>query len=561
MRDTRLLADAAMGRAPLDLVFKNGKIVDVFTGSIIEGDVAIKDGLICGVGEYSAENEIDVKGKYIMPGFIDSHLHIESSMVTPAEYMKAAFIHGVTTIIADPHEIANVCGEAGLKYMKDAAGWLPIKYMLPSCVPASPFEHAGAVIDHEDIKRLAPEFFGLGEMMNYPGIVGGDRKVHKRLVKHYMDGHAPLVSGRELDAYAGTGIRTDHECTDINEMNEKISKGMYIAVREGTLSKDIEKLVKGITPRTAKRCMFCTDDRFIGEIYKDGSIDYCIGKAVKLGLDPMDAIAMATINAAECYGLEKRGAVAPGRAADLVIAADLCASEINLVVKDGEIVARNGAIAVDMPEVEPSDAVLNTVHIPKKAITPKYFAYNNHGDELDAIELIPHSIVTKKVRVKYSDSLTKACVIERHNKLGTKGFAYITNYGIKNAAIAMSIGHDSHNIIVLGDNDAAMAKAVNALGRKGGIALAREDEVLAYLKLDIGGIMSSKGAKEVIEEHDKIYRLCRELGVTEGIDPFLAPAFLPLPVIPEIRVTDSGLFDVGSFEFIGGIAEGSGRRL
>ena len=549
MYDKKTLIDTAMGRTDADIILKNGNIIDVFTGKTIKGDVAVKNGYICGVGEYSGKNELDINGRYIMPGFIDTHVHIESSMVTPPEYIKTVLPHGVTTVIADPHEITNVCGEAGLSYMKRAADGLPIKYMLPSCVPAAPFEHTGAKLDAADTKRLLPEFFGLGEMMNYPGVVSCDPDVLGKLEDVPIDGHAPLLSGHELDAYLCAGIKTDHECSEIDEMLEKISKGMYVALREGTLSKDISKLAPGIDRRAARRCTFCTDDRFIGEIYRDGSIDYSIQKAVEFGISPEDAIAIATINAAECYGLKQLGAIAPSYKADIVIADDICAENIYMVIKDGEIAVLEGKLIKDIPSCNPDNSVTDTVYLDK--VDADFFRYKPEKEEFDAIELIPEAIITKRVKTKLHDGLSKVCVIERHKRLGTKGFAYVTNYGIKNAALAMSIGHDSHNIIVIGDNDADMAAAVNTLGTSGGIALCSGEQVLGYLPLEIAGLMSSKSTKEVTELHDKIYMLCRDCGVAEGIDPFLAPAFLPLPVIPDIRITDSGLFDVVNFSFIG----------
>lgn len=549
MKNKRLLIDTAMRRAEPELVIKNGRVFDVFGGRVVRADVAVSGGYICGVGEYSCANEIDAEGGFVMPGFIDTHLHIESSMVTPPEYIKSVLPRGVTTVIADPHEIANVCGENGLNYMKKAAEGLPIKYMLPSCVPAAPFEHTGAVIDAAATRRLLPEFFGLGEMMNYPGIIGCDEETLGKLRAQITDGHAPLLSGNELDAYLCAGIKTDHECSRVDEMLEKISKGMYISLREGTLSKDIQKLAGGINPHTLRRCTFCTDDRFIGEIVRNGSIDRCIQKAVRCGVAPEDAVIMATLNAAECYGLSELGAIAPGRRADIVIADGLTAENIRMVIKDGIPAVRDGRLLIDIPACPAGAAVKNTVRLDR--VDASFFAHTPPEGEFTAIELIPETIITKKVKTTVSAELSKVCVIERHKRLGTKGIAYVTNYGIQNAAIASSIGHDSHNVIVIGDNDGDMALAVNTLGSEGGIALCSGGEVRAFLPLEIAGLMSEKPAEEVIALHDKIFSESRAHGVREGTDPFLAPAFLPLPVIPEIRITDSGLFDVGEFKFIG----------
>lgn len=543
------LIDTAMGRRNGDLVLKNGKIIDVFSGNIFTADVAITDGKICGVGNYSSDNEADLHGKYVIPGLIDTHMHIESSMVTPAEYAKTVMPHGITTVIADPHEITNVCGENGLKFMKKNAETVPldIKFMLPSCVPATPFEHSGAALTAEDTKRLAPDFFGIGEMMNYPGIVNCDEETLSKLIGDRIDGHAPMLTGNGLDAYISAGIKTDHECGNTEEMLEKISKGMYILIREGTLSKDLAHLINGLNPYTLRRCMFCTDDRFIGEIHRSGSIDYCIRKSIELGIKPIDAIIMATQNAAECYGMKQKGAIAPSYDADIIISEDLSLTKITQVYKDGILVAQNGAALFDTTPTDIS-SVINSVHLPK--ITPDFFAFTPKSEFFPAIELIPDTIITKKVSAKISDSISKVCVIERHHNLGTKGFGFVTNYGIKNAAIATSIGHDSHNIIVIGDNDVDMAEAVNALGKSGGIAISKNDEILEHLPLEIAGLISTKPAAEVISQHDKLCKTAREIGVTDGIEPFLSLAFLPLPVIPEIRVTDMGLFDVTKFEFI-----------
>ncbi|MGN0106879.1 MAG: adenine deaminase [Hominilimicola sp.] len=544
--------NTAIGRTAPDLILKGGSVVDVFTGTVIRADVIIKDGIICGVGDYSGENEADVTGKYIMPGFVDAHVHIESSMTSPAEYAKAVMPHGITTVIADPHEITNVCGEDGLEYMKKASEKIPldVKLMLPSCVPAAPFEHSGAILTAEDTKRLAPDFFGIGEMMNYPGILSCDSDTLGKLCSEVIDGHAPLLSGHDLDSYVSAGIKTDHECSNIDEMTEKISKGMYILLREGTLSLDVAKLIKGVTPHTLRRCAFCTDDRFVGEIIRDGSIDHCIRKAVSLGLEPIDAIIMASLNACEMYGMKKKGAIAPSYIADIVIADDLSLTKIAQVYKDGTLVCENGKVLFEC-ETADTSKVINTVHLPH--ITADFFAdtfADASSDSFNAIELIPESIITKKVIANKSDKLSKVCVIERHKNRGTKGIAYVTNYGITNGAIAASIGHDSHNVIVIGDNDSDMALAVNTLGKSGGIAVCSAGKVTASMRLDIAGLMSVKSANDVTAEHDALYKAAKDLNITDKIDPFLSLAFMPLPVIPEIRITDSGLFDVTEFKFI-----------
>ena len=545
------LADTAMGRASADLVLKNGVIADVFTGRFVPCDVAVKDGYICGLGEYDGEKVIDVSGKFILPGLIDSHLHIESSMVTPPQYALAAVPHGVTTVIADPQEITNVCGEAGREFMKKSAEGLPldIKYMLPSCVPAAPFEHAGAVLTAEDTKRLADGFFGIGEMMNYPGVVAGDEETFAKLIGDRIDGHAPGLIGHKLDAYISAGIKTDHECGEVSEMLEKIGKGMYIAIREGTLSKDLHRLIYGVNAYTFRRCTLCTDDRFVGEIITEGTIDHMIRTSIRLGADPIMAISMGSICAAQCYGMRDRGAIAPGYIADLIVIDDPHTFTVEKVYKKGILVSENGCPLFEAPPHGCSiSEVTDTVHLPH--LTPEFFA-DERADEFPAIELIPNAITTRKVTAKKDDGLSKVCVIERHKGTAGRGIGYVTNYGIKNGAVAASVGHDSHNVAVIGDNDADMAAAVNALGKSGGIAVVSGGKVLARLELEIAGLMTDKNAEYVLNTHEELEKAAKSLGITDSVDPFLSLAFLPLPVIPEIRITDSGLFDVEKFEFIG----------
>lgn len=548
MKNISKYINTAMGRESADLILKGGNVVDVFTGTVKKADVLIKDGVICGVGSYGGENEVDVSGKYVMPSFVDAHVHIESSMVTPAEYAAAVVPHGVTTVIADPHEITNVCGTDGTDYMLAASEGiaLDVKLMLPSCVPAAPFEHAGAALTAEETNKIKDKFFGIGEMMNYPGILAADGETLGKLCLDKIDGHAPLVTGHELDAYAAAGVKTDHECSRTDEMLEKISKGMYVLLREGTLSRDVARLADGVNGYTLRRCAFCTDDRFVGDILRSGSIDNCIRTAQSCGVGDIDAIIMASLNACEMYGLKNHGAVAPSYAADIVVADDLKLTNILMVYKDGVLAAKNGKALFEVKNTDASK-VTDTVHLPE--ITPEFFS-DEMKDEFYAIELIPHAIVTKKVTAHKGDNLSKVCVIERHHNLGTKGIGYVTNYGITGGAVACSIGHDSHNVIVIGDSDADMALAVNTLGKSGGIAVCSGGEVMAYLELEIAGLMTQKSASETAKIHDELIKAARSLGVTEDVDPLLALAFLPLPVIPEIRVTDGGLFDVTEFKFI-----------
>ncbi len=543
------LINAALGNVTADFVIKNGLVANVFTGEFSKQDVLVKDGCICGVGEYDYDTAVDASGKYILPGFIDSHVHIESSMVTPPQYANAVVPHGVTTVIADPHEITNVCGRSGLEFMKQSAVGLPldIKYMLPSCVPAAPFENSGAVLTAQDTQELADVFFGIGEMMNYPGVLACDDETLGKLIGDNIDGHAPMLSGKELDAYLCAGIKTDHECGSVDEMLEKLGKGMYISIREGTLSKDLARLAGGINNFNFHRCTFCTDDRFIGEITEHGSVDYMIKKAIAAGVEPIMAICIASLNAARCYGIKNTGAIAPGYKADIVIADNLSDMNIEAVYKNGIKVAENGRMLHRNSINTDAGTVTDTVHLPK--ISAEFFAHER-ACEFPAIELIPDAIITKRVNAKFDDKLSKVCVIERHKNTGNKAIGYVTNYGICSGAIAASIGHDSHNVIVIGDNDSDMALAVNTLGTSGGICLASNGEVKEFLELEIAGLMTNKDATEVTDIHNRILKEAYRLGVTKDVDPLLSLAFLPLPVIPEIRITDSGLFDVTEFKFI-----------
>lgn len=543
------LINVALGKNDADLILKGGNVYNVFTHKVQRVDVAIKNGIIVGLGDYDGKNVVDVSGKYILPGFIDAHMHIESSMLTPAQYAKVAMPHGITTVIADPHEIANVCGEDGLAFMKASAESVPleIKFMLPSCVPCADFAPSGATLSVSDIHRLAPDFFGIGEMMNYPGVLSCDKNVLGKLVKgKIVDGHAPLLSGKELNAYAACGIRTDHECSTPQELQERIERGMFVMVREGSLSKDIKHLIRGIDRANSHRCLFCTDDRHVSEIVRKGTIDYCISKSVRLGLDVADAINMATHNAAECYRLHT-GAIAPSYPADLVVCDELVPSKIRMVYKSGVLVARDGISLFECENIDNSK-VENSVHI--EPVNAEFFAHTR-DEKTPCIELLPKLIITKKVYCKKdATSLNKACVIFRHKPKGNHAIAYISNYGLKNGAVAMSIGHDSHNVVVVGDNDADMALAVNTLGTSGGISFCKNGKVENFLPLEIAGLMSKNSGEEVIKIHDALYEALRHSGVNPEIDPLLSLAFVSLPVIPEIRITSEGLFDVTEWKFI-----------
>lgn len=539
------LINAALGKEEADVIFKNATVVDVFAHSLIQCDVAVSCGKIAGLGNYSGSHEIDCTGKYLMPSFIDSHLHIESSMLSPSEYAKIVVPKGVTTIIADPHEIANVCGEDGLKYMLASAESVPldIMYMLPSCVPATPFDSSGARIGSAATQRLMNEynFLGLGEMMDYVGVISAnDETLAKIDCAKICDGHSPLLSHKELCAYVSTGILTDHECTTVEEALEKIRLGMYIQIREGTSAKNLAELIKVVNPYTLRRLLFCTDDKHINHIIESGTISNCVNKAISLGIDPIDAITIATLNPAECYGLSKKGAIAPGYAADLIICEDITAQNILEVYKDGEIVARNGNALFEKIAVN-HENVVNTVHI--KEVSAESFKLD-FTPGTTCIQVMPDTLVTKKIVKDTPDGLNYCAVIERHNASGNIGLAWVDGFALKNGAIAQSIGHDSHNITVVGSNPEDMAVAVNALGTEGGIAVACDGKVIAQLKLPIAGLMSDLPAETVNEEHEQVVASAAALRENNGVDIFMMLSFISLFVIPEIRLNDRGLFDV-----------------
>lgn len=544
--------DYALSNTASELVIKNAKIVDVFNGKIIEGNVAVSDGVIIGIGDYEGKTEYDAKGAYLMPGFIDSHIHVESSMVTPSEYARVVMPKGVTTAICDPHEIANVCGINGIEFMMDNAKESPLdfKFMLPSCVPATPFEDAGAVIDAEMTEDYMTkyEFFGLAEMMNYPGVLFKDDDVLRKIsCTDIVDGHAPSLSGKELNAYAGSGILTDHECTSAAEMENEIASGMFALLRCGRMSKEFSEKAAAVNRYNATRIAFCTDDRNLSDIVKSGTIQNCIVTAVNAGMDVLDAIRAASLNAARCYGIKNLGAIAPGYIADMVLANDICPKDIVAVWKSGVLVSENNKALFEVKTKKHSDAVCDTVNI--APFKPEDLVCDFSPD-VPVISIDEGSLQTKKINVNNADGLSHLAVIERHKCTGKIGKCYLDKYNIKGGAIASCIGHDSHNVTVAGDNADDMAFAVNALGRDGGIAVVSNGKLLAKLELPIAGLISDKSAEDVISAHNEIEKAAKNLCVNPNIDPFMTLAFLSLPVIPELRLTARGLFDVTKFEFI-----------
>lgn len=556
----------AKGDGVCEKLLKNGKIINVFTGEIIEGSLAIDKGRIIGVGDYRAEEVIDLEGKYLAPGFIDSHVHIESSMSRPSEFAKIVVPRGVTTVIADPHEIANVKGLEGIRYIIEESRDMPldVHIMLPSCVPSTDFENAGAILEAEDLASLIDEesVLGLGELMNYPGVISGDRKIIHKLAlfkDHVIDGHGPLISGFDLNAYAIAGVKTEHECSTVEEVLDRIRLGMYVLVREGSAARDLENIISTVNKDNIRRFMFCTDDKHPEDLVYEGSIDYNIKLAIKNNIDPIDAIKMATINSCECYGLKDKGAIAPGYIADLVIIDNLEDFNIVSVYKDGELVAENGEALFQVKENVPTN-MIDSVNI--KKVRMEDLKIKIDSPRANVIKVMEGSIVTdKSIRAvevedgyfKYSDDgILKLIVIERHKATGNIGKGLIENFNIKNGAIGSTIGHDSHNMIVVGDNDRDILMAIEELEKiGGGITLVSDGKIEKSLELEIGGIMTGKPVKDTIKTLKSMMLLgYNKLGVNKGIDPFMTLAFMALPVIPKLKLTDLGLFDVEKFKFI-----------
>jgi len=560
MKLERLIETAQEKELP-DLVLKNGKIVNVFTGEMIDGDVAVTDGIIVGVGEYHGKNEKDIQGKYIVPGFINAHVHVESSMVTPPVYSYEELKWGTTTIITDPHEIANVGGITALENILRAAEKCPVNYyvMLPSCVPSTPFEHAGAVLKAKDLAKLKddPNVLGLGELMNVVGTLDCYPEIMKKIKEFsgmVIDGHAPMFTGKELNAYVTAGVHTDHESITYEEAAEKLRCGMAVLVREGSASKNLADIIQGVVESgiDTARMAFCTDDKHLADIRKEGTIRANIKKAVSLGLSPVKALQMATINAANIYGLKNTGAIACGYKADIVILDDLNNFNVIDVYKDGIALS-------DIPE--PTDipynkSLLKSVNIGE--LTEKSFKIPIQY-KYSVIGIIENQIATTKLEMSHRQiekgmadgTLRKISVIERHHSRGYIASAYISGYGLKHGAVATTVAHDSHNIIVIGDNDKDMFRAVEILKRiNGGYVIIKDGEEIGVLPLELAGLMSLKSADEFIPELDGIIKKAYEMGVNPNIDPFITLSFMALPVIPEIRITDCGLFDVTKFEFI-----------
>jgi len=564
------LIDCAAGRIKADLVLKNGKLLNVFTGEITQTDVAVSDGRIAGLGHYEGQKEQDLNGAFILPGFIDSHLHIESSLLTPEQFSKVVVPCGTTTLIADPHEIANVKGLEGLSYMLESTEKLPLSvyFMLPSCVPATGMIKSGAMLDSAALSQLIghKRVLGLGEVMDYPAVTSGDSEVIKKIelaenLGKNVDGHSPMLSGRDLNAYRAAGVTTDHECSTPEEMNERLSLGMYVLMREGSAARNLSSLLKGVSAENARRCLLCTDDKQSEDILTRGHINNNVRMAVAAGISPLDAVRMATLNAAECYGLKNKGAVAPGYDADIVIVKDLKDFAVEKVYQGGELRAENGKALFIVGQTD-NYSVSHSVHI--SPLKEKDFMLYLNNDKALVIVLKHNDLVTGRIIRKVArdsegfykksedNNLTRLAVIERHKGTGEIGLGLIENLEITDGAMATTIAHDSHNLIVAGDNTRDMKLAAEELYRQGGgMTVCKKGEILGTLPLPIAGLMSPEEPETVNKKlHELNDYAWNNLGIDKNIDPFMTLAFMALPVIPDLKLTHKGLFDVNTFDLI-----------
>ncbi len=559
----RKLIKVARKLSPADVIFKNACIVDVVTASVYNANVAVVDGVIAGVGDYTdAKEVIDINGKYLCPAFINSHCHVESSMAMPSVYCQEELAWGVTTLITDPHEIANVCGIKGISYMIESTKNLPINYyvQVPSCVPATPFEHSGSVLDVVAIAEIAQMngVLGMGEMMNVHGVLYSDTEVMAKLEwfkGRPIDGHAPGLSGADLQAYVVAGIKTDHECTTWEEAKEKLRAGLSILVRQGSASQNLDAILSGVLAEKidTTNMAFCTDDKHLSDICKEGTIRFCVLKAIELGMEPIKAIQMATINAARIYGLEHLGAITVGKQADFIVFDDIKTIIPSSVYHKGKKIER---LIVSRPVHNSS--IDGTVNIKDINLQNLQLPKTTNG-KYQVIKMLPYQIITDKKEMSQEDALKalkqndicKIAVIERHNATGNVGVGLIEGYGLKNGAIATTVAHDSHNMIVIGTNDEDMLTAINELKRvHGGYTIVQNRNVIDTLPLPIAGLMSNLSAKSLTMRLDEIISKAHKIGVSKDIDPFITLSFMALPVLPKIRITDMGLFDVEKFAFI-----------
>ena len=561
LKKQRIIA-AAAGREPADLVLKNATFVNVFSNELSNMDIAVAEGLIVGMGSYQGRSEVDCTGKIVLPGFLDAHIHLESSLVSPTEFVKAVLPHGTTTVVTDPHEIANVMGTDGIEYMLQATEDLPVdvRFMLPSCVPATPLDESGAILDYRAIDSFYdhPRVQGLAEMMNFVGAINGDEQTVEKIVAaqaHHkkIDGHAPDLQGNDLNAYIAAGVYSDHECHDVKDAIAKLERGQFIMIREGTAARNLEALMPLLTGKYADRCMFCTDDKHPNDLLEKGHIDYIVKKAISLGADPITAVKVACHNAARYFLLNNRGGISPGYLADFVIIDNFQDFNIEQVYKKGVLMVDHGEIQdFPSPEIEPYlvERAHKTFHV--AALTAEDFAEKRPRG---IIGMVDGEITT--VDAGYSDRIDveydvlKIAVVERHKNTHHIGIGYIQGYGLKSGAVATSISHDSHNIIVVGTNETDMAAAVNRVVElNGGIVVWDGGQSVAEVPLAIAGIMSDEPLVTVNEKLETAKDAAHKLGVNPGIDPFMTLSFMALPVIPSLRITTRGVFDVTTQSYV-----------
>ncbi len=560
------LIKVAKGIKKADLVIKNARIINVFNNTISQKDVAIYNGIIAGIANnYKGVEEIDLNGKYLSPAFIDGHVHIESSMCLPKEFAKAVVPEGTVAVIADPHEISNVFGLHGISFMREACKNLPLQVymMLPSCVPATQFETSGFDLASYDLSFLidSPEILGIAEMMNYPGVIECNKEVMSklRLGKHHhkkIDGHAPNLTGKDLCAYIASGVMSDHECTTVQEAEEKLGLGMYIMIREGSAAKDLQALIPILKENGSDRCILVTDDRHPTDL--KGHINDMVSRCVKEGVNPITAIKAASFNTACYFGLNNLGAIAPGYRANLLVFDNLDDFKPEIVFKDGQIVAKDGKLTVDIEHNE-TPTLRGSVNV--KWIEHEDFKIPAKSDTVRAIEIIPDSLLTKSTKAKIKvingfaeadveNDILKITVLERHRATGNIGKGFVKGFGLKSGAIASTVAHDSHNMIIIGTNDADMeTAAIELVKSQGGKVVVNNGEVLAKLPLPIAGLMSDKSFEEILEEYNNLRKQVHKIGCKLE-DPFMTIAFLSLSVIPELKITDKGVFDANCCKFI-----------
>lgn len=557
----RIIAVAA-GREKADLVLKNAKYLNVFSNEFLCGDIAVANGLIAGVGKYDGKTEIDVSGKLVLPGFIDAHIHLESSMVTPAEFAKAVVAHGTTTVITDPHEITNVMGIDGVEYMIQASQNLPIDvhFMMPSCVPATEIDESGAELDCKDIDLYLDnnkKVLGLAEMMNYVGVINGDKNVLSKIVTsqaHHkkIDGHAPELSGNDLNAYIAAGVYSDHECSTFENALEKLRKGQFIMIREGTAAHNLKALMPLLTQQYYSRCMFATDDKHPSDLLYGGHIDYIVKQALKNGADPIVALKTATHHAARYFLLNNKGAIASGYLADIVVVDNLEDFNVETVFKCGKLVFDGEVKDFSAPTVDEklAEKCFDTFHL--DSVTPSSFKVDG---KLGLIGLVGGELLTRNLgtadKIDEENDILKIACIERHKGTNHIGVGYVKGYSLKSGAVATSVAHDSHNIITVGCNDDDIAVAVNAIkDSKGGIAVVENGKIKALLELPIAGLMSDEPLTTVNEKLENAKSSAYELGADKSIDPFMTLSFLSLPVIPSLRITTKGVFDAENWKML-----------